>query len=201
MNSKDRDYDFTPPLQISPIPNLVQVERPAATFPAVHAEVSARVVLRKGREAVLWSENRIQVWAPKTKSRLSTRSRVTHYLRASRQTELERTNPTHVVCAIMGNTPAVAHRHYLQTSDDDLLRAAGRSAEKAAQNPAQYTTESGRMGSQTGFQPPDRGSFEPSTVPRDTTQCEGERKSGENRSAGVDGNRTHQTSFQRSHRV
>ena len=44
-------------------------------------------------------------------------------------------------------------------------------------------------------------SFEPSTVPRDTTQCEGERRSGENRSAGVDGNRTHQTSFQRSHRV
>jgi hypothetical protein len=28
-------------------------------------------------------------------------------------------------------------------------------------------------------------------VPQDTTQCESERKSGENRSAGVDGNRTH----------
>jgi integrase len=65
--------------------------------------------------------------------------RITHNLRASRQTELERDNPTHVVCAIMGNTPAVAHRHYLQTSEDDLLKAAGRqilkSDPKAVQNP------------------------------------------------------------------
>jgi len=127
--------------------------------------------------------------------------RITHNLRASRQTELERHNPTYVVCAIMGNTPAVAHRHYLQTNVDDLLRAAGRTLEKAAQNPAQYCAESRGIGSQTGFQHPVRGSSEPSTVPPDTTQCEGERKSGENRSAGVDGNRTHQTSFQRSRRV
>ena len=56
--------------------------------------------------------------------------RITHNLRASRQTELERDNPTHVVCAIMGNTPAVAHRHYLQTSVDDLINAAGRSTKK-----------------------------------------------------------------------
>lgn len=127
--------------------------------------------------------------------------RITHNLRASRQTELERNNPTHVVCAIMGNTPSVAHRHYLQTNVDDLLKAAGWSIEKAAQNPAQYGAELGGMGSQTGFQQPSRESIEPSTVPQDTAQCEGERKSGENRSAGVDGNRTHQTSFQRSHRV
>jgi integrase len=127
--------------------------------------------------------------------------RITHNLRASRQTELERNNPTHVVCAIMGNTPAVAHRHYLQTSVDDLLIAAGRVTEKAAQNPAQYAAESGGMGSRTGFQQPDRESFEPSTVPPDTTQCEGGRKGVQNPKAGVDGNRTHQTSFQRSRRV
>ena len=127
--------------------------------------------------------------------------RITHNLRASRQTELERDNPTHVVCAIMGNTPAVAHRHYLQTSVDDLINAAGRSTKKAAQNPAQYGAELGGMGSQTGFQERGRESFEPSTVPRDTAQCEGKRKSGKDRSAGVNGNRTHQTSFQRSRRV
>ena len=131
--------------------------------------------------------------------------RITHNLRASRQTELERNNPTHVVCAIMGNTPAVAHRHYLQINEDDLLKAAGRPTlageEKAVQNPVQHGAESGCMDSQTGFQQPAQKSLQPSTVPRDTTQCEGERKSGENRSAGVDGNRTHQTSFQRSHRV
>ena len=101
----------------------------------------------------------------------------------------------------MGNTPAVAHRHYLQTSVDDLINATGRSTEKAAQNPAQYGAELGGMGSQTGFQERDRESFEPSTVPRDTAQCEGKRKSGKDRSAGVDGNRTHQPPFQGSRRV
>ena len=127
--------------------------------------------------------------------------RITHNLRASRETELERDNPTHVVCAIMGNTPAVAHRHYLQTNIDDLMKAAERSTEKAAQNPAQCGADSGGMVSQTGIQQPGRQSMEPSTVPPDATQCEGPRKSGQNRSAGVDGNRTHQTPFQGSRRV
>lgn len=69
--------------------------------------------------------------------------RITHNLRVSRQTELGRDNPTHVVSAIMGNTPAVAHRHYLQTSVDDLMKAAGQSAGKAAQNPALHGAELG----------------------------------------------------------
>jgi hypothetical protein len=101
----------------------------------------------------------------------------------------------------MGNTPAVAHRHYLQTNIDDLMKAAERSTEKAAQNPAQCGADSGGMVSQTGIQQPGRQSMEPSTVPPDATQCEGPRKSGQNRSAGVDGNRTHQTPFQGSRRV
>lgn len=54
----------------------------------------------------------------------------------------------------------------------------GRPNGKAVQNPVQYGAESGGIGSQTGFQQPDRESFEPSTVPNDTAQCEGERKSG-----------------------
>ena len=37
---------------------------------------------------------------------------------------------------------------------------------------------------------PVRESLEPSTVPQDTTQCEGERKGIQNPKAGVDGNRT-----------
>ena len=127
--------------------------------------------------------------------------RITHNLRASRQTELERDNPTHVVCAIMGNTPAGAHRHNLQTSVDDLMKAAGRPIEKAVQNPVQYGADFGGIGSQRHLEQRVRESFEPSTVPRDTTQCEGERKSGRNRPAGVDGNRTHQTPSQGSHRV
>lgn len=55
--------------------------------------------------------------------------RITHNMRASRQTELERVNPTHVVCAMMGNTPRVAQRHYLLVTEDDLIRAESTRAE------------------------------------------------------------------------
>ncbi|MEO8495283.1 MAG: hypothetical protein ABI614_09445, partial [Planctomycetota bacterium] len=41
-------------------------------------------------------------------------------LRSSRQTELEQRFPTHVVCAWMGNTPRVAHKHYLTLTEDDF---------------------------------------------------------------------------------
>ncbi|MCB9926071.1 MAG: phage integrase SAM-like domain-containing protein [Planctomycetaceae bacterium] len=45
-------------------------------------------------------------------------------LRASRQTELERQHPTYKVCAWMGNTPTVAHKHYLTVTEDDFKSAA-----------------------------------------------------------------------------
>ena len=41
-------------------------------------------------------------------------------LRSSRQTELERKSPTHVTCAWLGNTPRVAHKHYLTLTDEDF---------------------------------------------------------------------------------
>ncbi|WP_460168230.1 tyrosine-type recombinase/integrase [Thermostilla marina] len=59
--------------------------------------------------------------------------RLWHNLRASRQTDLEQRFPSHVVCTWMGNSRAVASRHYLQVLDSDY--------EKAAQNAAQYTAE------------------------------------------------------------
>ncbi len=39
---------------------------------------------------------------------------------SSRQTELEQRFPTHGVCVWMGNTPRVAHKHYLTLTDDDF---------------------------------------------------------------------------------
>lgn len=45
--------------------------------------------------------------------------------RASRQTELEQDYPTYVVCAWLGNTPTVAHKHYLTVTDDHFAAAAG----------------------------------------------------------------------------
>ena len=82
----------------------------------------------------------------------------------------------------MGNTPGVANRHYLHATMDDLMAAADRAVRKGA--------DSRCMESQSGFERPDQSSSQPSTVPDDATQCEGLRGSGENRSAGVDGNRT-----------
>lgn len=51
-------------------------------------------------------------------------------LRSARQTELEGTFPSHVVCKWIGNSPKVASKHYLQVTEEHY--------EKAAQNPAQY---------------------------------------------------------------
>ncbi len=51
-------------------------------------------------------------------------------LRSTRQTELEETFPSHVVCKWIGNSPKVASKHYLQVTEEHY--------EKAAQNPAQY---------------------------------------------------------------
>ena len=49
--------------------------------------------------------------------------RVFHNLRASRQTELARIFPSHVVCDWIGNSKDVAEEHYLNTLDDDFQRA------------------------------------------------------------------------------
>jgi len=45
-------------------------------------------------------------------------------LRASRETELVNDFPLHVVTAWLGNSPAVATRHYLQVTDEHFQRAA-----------------------------------------------------------------------------
>ena len=44
-------------------------------------------------------------------------------LRSSRQTELEQTYPTYVVCKWMGNTPNVAHKHYLTVTEEHYKTA------------------------------------------------------------------------------
>jgi hypothetical protein len=46
-------------------------------------------------------------------------------MRASRQTELQREFPLHVVCSWLGNSPRIAQRSYLLVTEDDFARAAG----------------------------------------------------------------------------
>lgn len=51
--------------------------------------------------------------------------RLFHNLRASRQTELMNSFPAHVVCDWLGNTEAIANKHYLQTTDEHFALAQG----------------------------------------------------------------------------
>ena len=45
-------------------------------------------------------------------------------MRASRETELAKEYPIHVVTSWLGNTPRIALKHYLQVTDADYQRAA-----------------------------------------------------------------------------
>ena len=63
-----------------------------------------------------------------------------HNLRSTRETELMESFPAHVVCAWIGNTQAVAQKHYLQVTDDHFARASDCSA---LQNALQNTSAPG----------------------------------------------------------
>ncbi|MBL9082519.1 MAG: site-specific integrase [Planctomycetales bacterium] len=71
-------------------------------------------------------------------------------LRSTRETELMEDYPAHVVCAWIGNSEAVARKHYLQITDEHFAKAAGKVAEtappqaSALQNPVQQTAEQAR---------------------------------------------------------
>ncbi len=71
--------------------------------------------------------------------------RLFHNLRASRETELVEAYPVQVVTSWLGNTPSVAMRHYLMTTDEHFAAAAKGdepaakgAGDKAAQNAAQH---------------------------------------------------------------
>lgn len=49
--------------------------------------------------------------------------RLFHAMRASRETELAKEYPLHVVTAWLGNTPRIAMRHYLQVVEADFEKA------------------------------------------------------------------------------
>jgi hypothetical protein len=69
--------------------------------------------------------------------------RLFHALRASRETELAQEYPVHVVTSWLGNTPRIAMKHYLMTTESDFTKAAGKASEKAVQNPVQLGDNSG----------------------------------------------------------
>jgi integrase len=77
--------------------------------------------------------------------------KVFHNMRSSRQTELTEEYPTHVVCAWLGNSPAVAQAHYLQVRDQHFEAAAGLKRGSALQNALQHGAELARTASQPPF--------------------------------------------------
>ncbi|HET6325953.1 MAG TPA: tyrosine-type recombinase/integrase, partial [Planctomycetaceae bacterium] len=63
--------------------------------------------------------------------------RLFHNLRASRETELVQEHPVQVVTSWLGNSPAIALKHYLMVRDADFERALERRPEKTAQKTTQ----------------------------------------------------------------
>ncbi|MCC6123354.1 MAG: site-specific integrase [Pirellulales bacterium] len=65
-------------------------------------------------------------------------------LRSTRETELAKDHPIHVVCAWLGNSPVVAAKHYLQVTDADYEQESSgtESGTQAAQNAAQQPAAS-----------------------------------------------------------
>jgi integrase len=75
--------------------------------------------------------------------------RLFHSMRASRQTELERLFPLHVVCTWLGNSPKVANRSYLLTTDDDFAKAIATCGAESGAVEAKIGAKSGAVGSRT----------------------------------------------------
>ena len=70
-------------------------------------------------------------------------ARLFHNLRSSRQTELTDRFPAHVVASWLGNSEAIARKHYLQTTDSHFKAATDCSA---LQNALQLDPELGGNG-------------------------------------------------------
>ncbi len=78
--------------------------------------------------------------------------RLWHSMRASCETDLARQFPLAVVAKWLGNTQAVAMRHYVDVTDGDFERAvsgAAQAVNEAAQNAAQHVTAVERNNSQS----------------------------------------------------
>ena len=80
--------------------------------------------------------------------------RLWHSMRASCETDLARKFPLAVVAKWLGNTQAVAMRHYVDVTDADFEKAIQTTktgSEKAAQNPAQFQAVLNRRELQSGL--------------------------------------------------
>ncbi len=70
--------------------------------------------------------------------------RLFHSMRATRQTELEREFPLHVVCSWLGNTEAVAKKSYLLVTDADFAKAVSKPSPEPPVEPVRRETKTTR---------------------------------------------------------
>ena len=68
--------------------------------------------------------------------------RLFHNLRATRQTELTRDFPIHVVCEWLGNSNPIAQEHHLRVTDDDYAKALQQARESDRRTPRTTGTAS-----------------------------------------------------------
>ena len=88
--------------------------------------------------------------------------------RSTRETELAERFPMHVVCAWIGNTQAVAAKHYLQVRDEDFDRAVQRDAKDDARA-TQKTTQQPTGHSGTSWQETTQAHTEYGLVPESSS--------------------------------
>jgi len=79
-------------------------------------------------------------------------------LRSSLQTELEQRFPTYVVCAWLGNTPTIAHKHYLTVTDNHFETALQAGDSRGMQTPVLRRTDSHKKTRTVHFAP-EKASF------------------------------------------
>ena len=99
------------------------------------AEPGERYVITRSRDAAI--NLRTQLHKIIRRAGLEPWPKLWQNLRATRETELAERWPMHVVCAWIGNSQAVAQKHYLQVTEEHFEQAAMTSATDVAGSPNQ----------------------------------------------------------------
>ena len=92
-----------------------------------HRLCSEQIVSAIANTAMGWKNSNLRTEMTRLLRRagVSGWPRLFHSMRASRQTELQREFPLHVVCSWLGNSPRIAQQSYLLVTEDDFAKAAG----------------------------------------------------------------------------
>jgi hypothetical protein len=96
-------------------------ERDQPSEYVVHKQAYRDAAMKEGG----WANSNLRTQLTKILKRAGIEpwKRLFHSMRASRQTELEREHPLHVVCSWLGNTESVAKKSYLLVCESDYLKA------------------------------------------------------------------------------